>query len=157
LRVSELSSLDLDDISWSPEMVRVVGKGRKERIVPFGSKAKETIRAYLPFREALLEKKKRHDETALFLNRSGSRLSPRSIQRLLKKRRLITGIDRNATPHTLRHSMATHLLEGGADLRSIQEMLGHASLSTTQKYTHLDLSRLASVYDDAHPRSGKEK
>jgi integrase/recombinase XerC len=156
LRVSELSAIDMESISWSPEMVRVTGKGRKERVVPFGRQAREALGDYLPFRNALLARKKIYDETALFINRSGSRLNPRTIQRLVKKRRILAGLDRNATPHTLRHTMATHLLEGGADLRSIQEMLGHASLSTTQKYTHLDLNRLSAVYDNAHPRSGKK-
>lgn len=157
LRVSELSSMDMENISWSPEMVRVTGKGRKERVVPFGQKAAQAIKEYIPSRDALLEKRKLTDQRALFINRSGTRLNPRSIQRLVKKRRILTGLDMEATPHTLRHTMATHLLEGGADLRSIQEMLGHASLSTTQKYTHLDLSRLSAVYDSAHPRSGRKE
>lgn len=157
LRVSETTSLDLASISFSPEMVKVTGKGRKERVVPFGAKALEALNTYLPLRAALLEKKKIDKEQALFINRTGTRLTPRSIQRLVKRRRLETGLDRKATPHTMRHSMATHLLEGGADLRSIQELLGHSSLSTTQKYTHLDLRRLSAVYDNAHPRSGRKE
>lgn len=153
LRVSELCGLDLQSVTFSPEMVRVRGKGRKERMVPFGDKAREAIQAYLPERQALLERLRVKDEPALFLNRTGMRLSPRSVERLVMRRRQVTGLSGPATPHTFRHSMATHLLESGADLRSIQEMLGHASLSTTQRYTHLNWSRLSEVYEKAHPRA----
>jgi len=155
IRVSELSGLDISSISLSPEMVQVKGKGNKERIVPFGIKAAEALKAYMPFRDALLERLHRRDEKAVFINRIGTRLTPRSVERLVATRRIETGINSPVTPHTFRHSMATHLLESGADLRAIQEMLGHASLATTQLYTHLDLDRLSKVYDTAHPRAHK--
>jgi integrase/recombinase XerC len=153
LRVSELTDLDMDGVSMSPEMVRVTGKGDKERIVPFGSKAASALRSYIPERDALIERLHISDEPALFLNERGGRLSPRSVQRLVAGRRAETGIHTPATPHTFRHSMATHLLESGADLRAIQDMLGHASLATTELYTHLDVSRLSQVYEKAHPRA----
>jgi integrase/recombinase XerC len=159
VRVSELCGLDLEHLSFSPEMIRVMGKGGKQRVVPFGKKAKQAVSAYLMERESLLRLKKVEDQKAVFINRSGGRLSARSVERIVRKRRLETGVSTQATPHTFRHSMATHLLEGGADLRSIQEILGHASLATTQKYTHVDIARLVSVYEDAHPRAklSKEK
>ncbi len=156
IRVSELSGLDLLSISFSPEMIRVRGKGRKERVVPFGSHAAEAIKNYLPLRDSMLNKRRRPEEKALFINRLGTRLTTRAVQRLVEKRRLETGITSPVTPHAFRHSMATHLLESGADLRSIQELLGHVSLATTQKYTHLDLNRLLDVYSNAHPRARKK-
>ncbi|MGB9711897.1 MAG: site-specific tyrosine recombinase/integron integrase [Dissulfurimicrobium sp.] len=152
LRVGELCSLDMGHISLSPEMVRVRGKGNKERIVPFGEKAAEALRAYLPARLSVLQRLKLDNE-ALFISQRGTRLTPRSIERLVEQRRLESGIDTKATPHTFRHSMATHLLEQGADLRAIQEMLGHASLATTERYTHLDIARLTELYQKAHPRA----
>ncbi len=155
IRVSELSGLDISSISLSPEMVQVKGKGNKERVVPFGMEAAKALKAYMPFRDALLERLHRRDEKAAFINRMGTRLTPRSVERLVARRRIETGINSPVTPHTFRHSMATHLLESGADLRAIQEMLGHASLATTQLYTHLDLDRLSEVYDTAHPRAHK--
>jgi len=157
IRVSELSGLDVASVSLSPEMIRVKGKGDKERVIPFGSKAAKALKAYLPFRDALLERLHCKDEKAFFINRIGTRLSPRSIERLVVRRRLEVGLNSPVTPHTFRHSMATHLLESGAGLRSIQEMLGHVSLATTQLYTHLDLSHLAEIYDSAHPRAKREK
>ncbi len=156
IRVSELSGLNLPQISFSPEMVRVRGKGSKERVVPFGTHASEAIKNYLPLRHSMLNKRRRPEETALFINRLGTRLTTRGIQRIVEKRRMETGISSPVTPHAFRHSMATHLLESGADLRSIQELLGHVSLATTQKYTHLDLSRLVDVYTSAHPRARKK-
>ncbi len=156
LRVSEAMGLDLADVNLSPEMVRVTGKGSKTRICPFGAKAKEALERYLPAREARLFRLGRPEQTALFINKSGGRLSTRSVERIVKRRCLQAGILKEATPHTLRHSMATHLLEAGADLRAIQEMLGHASLATTQRYTHLDVARLAHVYRSAHPRAQKK-
>ncbi len=156
IRVGELTGLDLQHLSLSPEMIRVKGKGRKERVVPFGKKAAQAVRKYLPYRSSLLQRLRRPEEEAVFLNRSGTRLSPRSVQRLVSKRRLMTGVRTCATPHTLRHTMATHLLESGADLRAIQDILGHSSLATTQKYTHLDFSNLSRVYDNAHPRAKKD-
>ncbi len=153
LRVSELASLTPEAISFEVMVLRVRGKGGKERLVPFGSKAKEALLAYLPARKALLEKRKR-DTKELFVNLRGGPLTTRSIHRLIKNYALKLGIP-GVSPHTLRHSFATHLLESGADLRAIQEMLGHARLSTTQRYTHLDFSRLAAIYDQAHPRAQK--
>ena len=155
LRVSELTGLDLDGLSLSPEMVRVRGKGNKERVVPFGMEAARALKEYMPVRSHLLEKRHRPWEQAVFVNRSGTRLSPRTVQRLLARRRVETGSPTRVTPHTLRHTMATHLLESGADLRAIQDLLGHSSLATTQKYTHLDLNNLAGTYDKAHPRAKK--
>ncbi len=153
IRVSELAGIDVDSISFSPEMIKVRGKGSKERVVPFGTHAAEAIKNYLPIRESMLNKRRRPEEKALFINRLGTRFTTRGIQRLVERRRLETGIMQPVTPHAFRHSMATHLLEAGADLRSIQELLGHVNLATTQKYTHLDLSRLSEVYATAHPRN----
>jgi integrase/recombinase XerC len=150
LRVSELTALDVGSVSLEEGLVRVLGKGSKERIVPVGRQAKEALRLYLDERNAP------PDGEPLFLNHRGGRLTPRSIQRHLKKYLLMAGILKEATPHSLRHSFATHLLDGGADLRAIQELLGHASLSTTQKYTQVSVDHLTAVYDKAHPRSRKK-
>jgi integrase/recombinase XerC len=147
LRISELVGIDLDDIELRARLVKVRGKGSKERIVPFGSKAEEAVRAYLAVREGDAE------ENALFLNYRGARITTRSVRRLfdgyLRDASLRSGI----SPHTMRHSFATHLLNAGADLRGIQELLGHASLSTTQKYTHLNDWQLIAVYKKSHPRA----
>ncbi|MEJ2700321.1 MAG: tyrosine-type recombinase/integrase, partial [Desulfuromonadales bacterium] len=151
LRVGELTSLNVGGVDLRAGLVRVVGKGRKERLVPVGRKASEALNAYLEARGNL------GDEEALFLNHRGGRLTPRSVERNLKRQLLQAGILKEATPHALRHSFATHLLDGGADLRAIQELLGHASLSTTQKYTQVSVDRLMNVYDKAHPRSRKKK
>ena len=151
LRVSELTGLDIGNIDLAEGLVRVVGKGRKERIVPVGGKAREAICRYLESRGAPAE------EDPLFENHRGGRLTPRSVQRNLKQQLLHAGILKDATPHALRHSFATHLLGSGADLRAIQELLGHASLSTTQKYTQVSIDHLQGVYDQAHPRSRKKK
>ncbi len=153
LRVSELASLKLSQVNLDLQVVRVHGKGGKERLSPFGRKAKEALLAYFSAREEFL-RRKRISSDYLFLNIRGGALTTRSIHRLLKKYALKLGLP-GVSPHTLRHSFATHLLEAGADLRAIQEMLGHARLSTTQRYTHLDFSRLASIYDEAHPRAKK--
>src|SRR6266508_2521030 len=123
-----------------------MGKGKKERIVPVGRKAKEALNAYL-IERVLLKKR----DKALFLNRSGARLTDRSVRRIVVKYAMAILLDSRIGPHTLRHTFATHLLQGGADLRVIQELLGHSSLSTTQKYTHLDITHLIDVYDKAHP------
>ncbi|MDP2858222.1 MAG: tyrosine recombinase XerC [Bacillota bacterium] len=159
LRVSELSSLDITDVDYSLGYVQMVGKGNKERFVPVGSVALSALGDYLGTgRLALLQKRaktRRLSEKALFLNTSGTRLSVRSIRRIVDKYGLASGQPQHVTPHTLRHSFATHLLDGGADLRSVQEMLGHASISTTQIYTHVSMQGLRKVYDRAHPRSGK--
>ncbi|PLX97229.1 MAG: tyrosine recombinase XerC [Desulfuromonas sp.] len=150
LRVSELTSLNVGHLDQDQGLVRVLGKGRKERIVPVGKEALAALQRYLEGRPC--EKL----DAPLFLNHRGGRLTPRSVERNLKQQLLQAGILAPATPHTLRHSFATHLLDGGADLRAIQELLGHASLSTTQKYTQVSLEHLMQVYDQAHPRSRKK-
>jgi len=151
LRVSELSGLAVADLDLAGGQVRVLGKGGKERIVPVGGKAVEAVARYLQLRGLPAETE------ALFLNSRGQPINRRSVARIVALQ--ADGIDsfRAVSPHTLRHSFATHLLEQGADLRSIQELLGHASLSTTQKYTHLSLDRLMAVYDQAHPRAHQTK
>jgi integrase/recombinase XerC len=151
LRVSELVSLDLEDLHLKERLVRVKGKGKKERIVPFGRQAEKWLREYLGARRLLAAKKQLGP--ALFLNYRGERLNVRSIERLVQQRIKQIAIARKISPHSLRHSFASHLLSRGADLRAIQELLGHKSLATTQKYTHLDLNHLLEVYRKAHPRS----
>ncbi|NWF97798.1 MAG: tyrosine recombinase XerC [Nitrospirae bacterium] len=146
LRVSELAGLNIEDLNIKEGLIMVHGKGRKERILPIGSKAIDAIKTYLV--ERLLAKKK---EKALFLNRLGTRLTDRGVRRIVVKYSKAIQIKGNIGPHTLRHSFASHMLQGGADLRVIQELLGHKSLSTTQKYTHLDIKHLVDVYDKAHP------
>jgi len=145
IRISELTGLKVDNIDFIGSVVKVLGKGRKERIVPIGEQAIRAIRAYL-------EKRKKQSE-ALFLNKSGKRMTVRGIRNLVQKYVLIASMRHGVSPHTLRHSFATHLLNRGADLRSVQELLGHVNLSTTQIYTHLTTERLKSVYDKAHPRA----
>jgi integrase/recombinase XerC len=154
LRVGELTSLKFDDVDLGGGMVRVMGKGGKERIVPIGSKAIEALRSYLAHRGEL-KRKGESPSPFLFLNRRGGRLTPRSVARMITTYRLKRGIAKEATPHTFRHSFATHLLDAGADLRGIQELLGHTSLSTTQKYTHVSSAKLMEVYDRTHPRARK--
>ena len=154
LRVSELSGVDLDDLDLSQRLVRVLGKGKKERIVPFGVPAAQAIRKYLPCRGALRAAHRGvADDEPLFVNRSGGRLSARSVARILKRRLQEAGLPARISPHALRHTFATHLLSAGADLRSIQELLGHASLSTTQRYTHADTAKLMEVYRKSHPKA----
>ena len=152
IRVSELVGLEWTDIDVNVEVVRVRGKGNKERIVPVGRKALSALAAYREQIPALCPRRLRQ-ERPVFLNRNGSRLTARSVDRLMDGYIRQSGIVTKATPHALRHSFATHLLSAGADLRAIQELLGHASLSTTQKYTHLNLDHLMQVYDKAHPRA----
>jgi integrase/recombinase XerC len=147
LRVSELVGLNANQLDPELGIVRVMGKGRKERIVPVGKKAVEAVKNYLEERGTL------ETESPLFVNARGGRLTVRSVGRLVKEYTRRSGIFRKVSPHTLRHTFATHLLDAGADIREIQEMLGHASLSTTQRYTHLTLGKLMEVYDKAHPRS----
>ncbi len=146
LRVSELSGINTDDIHIKESLIKIKGKGKKERIVPVGSKAIDAMKSYIIERMLLKSK-----ERALFLNRMGKRLTERGVRRIVVKYARAIGIHGRIGPHTLRHSFASHLLQGGADLRVIQELLGHASLSTTQKYTHLDITHLMDVYDKAHP------
>ena len=141
IRISELVSLNLEDIDIKEQLIRVKGKGKKERIVPFGSIALKRIKEYLQLR-----KTKKPKDDSLFINRFGKRISQRYIQMMLKKQLLIKGINDEITPHSLRHSFATHLLSMGADLRTIQELLGHASLNTTQRYTHLNLKQIIEEY-----------
>ena len=152
VRVSELVGLDWEDIDGGLELVRVRGKGGKERLVPIGQKAVAAVDRY---RERIAElcPRRLRDERAVFLNRHGTRLTTRSVARLVDSYAVASGIATKASPHALRHSFATHLLSAGADLRAIQELLGHSSLSTTQKYTHVNLDQLMSVYDKAHPRA----
>lgn len=152
LRVSELCGLDLADVSVETAQVRVLGKGRKERIVPLGSKASVALSAYLRQRAELAHPKTgRIDSAALLLSRRGRRLGVRRVQFLVQRYGALAAGRPDLHPHALRHTCATHMLEGGADLRAIQEMLGHASLSTTQRYTHLSLDQLLRVYDASHP------
>lgn len=148
LRVSELVALDWPHVDLENECLRVFGKGRKERIVPIGEIALDRLRAYrAALREAGIER------DAVFVNRRGGRLTTRSVARFVERYVIASGTPVAASPHSLRHSFATHLLNQGADLRSIQEMLGHESLSTTQRYTHVNLDHLMKAYDDAHPRA----
>ena len=158
LRVSEAAGLDLEDVDFSARLVRVTGKGSRERIVPFGETAAEALREYLPSRAALrarVARRRARPESGepLFVNARGGRLTTRSMARLLKRRLRAAGLPEEISPHALRHTFATHLLQAGADLRAIQELLGHASLSTTQKYTHLDAARLREVYRQSHPKA----
>jgi integrase/recombinase XerC len=145
LRVSELAGLDLDDLDHAQQTVRVLGKGRKERIVPYGSRAAGALAAYLDGRG--------RDAGPLFANRRGGRLTVRSLHTIVRRSAAAIGITRHVSPHTLRHTFATHLLDAGADLRVIQELLGHSRLSTTQRYTHVGADQLMRVYDAAHPRA----
>ena len=151
LRLSELTGLELGDIDWQQSTVSVTGKGRKQRRVPFGSKADRALKQWLQLRSSLADQ----DEKALFVSRNGKCISNSSVQLRLKKRALQQGVGISLHPHMLRHSFASHLLESCKDLRAVQELLGHANLSTTQIYTHLDFQHLAGVYDRAHPRSRK--
>jgi len=155
LRVSELVGLDIADVDLASRQVRTLGKGRKERIVPFGEKAEEALRAWLPERLSLKPVAGARGRDPLFVNARGGRLTDRSVRRILDRAVLDGGVTRHASPHALRHSFATHLLAAGADLRTIQELLGHSSLSTTQRYTHVDADRLMEVYRKSHPRSGR--
>ncbi len=156
LRVSELVGLSLPDVDLPGRQVRTIGKGRKERIVPFGEKAAAALSAWLPGRLALLAGRRVRGEP-LFLNARGGRLTDRSVRRVLLSALSAADVSRHASPHALRHSFATHLLSAGADLRTIQELLGHASLATTQKYTHLDVEHLMEVYRKAHPKAEEER
>jgi integrase/recombinase XerC len=149
IRASELIGMNRDDIDRSDNLVRIRGKGRKERVVPIGHKALDAIDAYTGM------KIKGAELAAVFTGPTGKRLTARTVQRILENYRNKLGLTQKASPHTLRHSFATHLLESGADLRAIQELLGHASLSTTQRYTHLNLDSLMETYDKAHPRARK--
>ena len=157
LRVSELTGLNLVDMDQKDQMLRVRGKGNKERIVPYGQKAAQALKAYWPLREGLLleceETGRKASVDAVFLNYRGRRLTQRSIGRIVKKYVRLVNVNWDLHPHSLRHAFATHLLADGADLRAIQELLGHQSLSTTQKYTHASMRQLMDIYDKAHPHA----
>ena len=151
LRLAELVGLDLDAVNLQAGEAQVTGKGRKTRIVPVGKAALDALAAWLPQREALAR-----DTAALFVSQRGTRLSPRSVQLRLERWAIRAGLGQHVHPHLLRHAFATHVLQSSGDLRAVQEMLGHASISTTQVYTHLDWQHLAKVYDQAHPRARKK-
>lgn len=148
IRVGELVGMNLSNIDLTSSILKVLGKGGKERIVPLGSKAQEAIRQFIDKRHELHPK-----GDSLFVNSRGGRLSTRSVGRIVKKYSVISGIPKNVSPHVLRHTFATHLLGSGADLRAIQEMLGHSSLSTTQRYTHTSIEKIMEIYDKTHPRA----
>jgi integrase/recombinase XerC len=148
IRVSELVGINLINVNLTSSLVKVLGKGSKERIVPLGSKAQEAIRQFIEKRHELHPK-----GDFLFVNSRGGRLTARSVGRIVKKYSIISGIPKNVSPHVLRHTFATHLLGSGADLRAIQEMLGHSSLSTTQRYTHTSIEKIMEIYDKTHPRA----
>ncbi len=156
LRVAELVGLDLNDWDRSAGILRVLGKGRKERIAPVGSFATKALLQWLEVRQPS-NKASEKEKAALFLNRFGRRLTTRSIGRMLEKHILTAGLSQQTSPHTLRHSFATHLLDGGADLRSVQELLGHKSLTTTQIYTHVSTRRLRETYEKAHPHAARNR
>ena len=156
LRVSELVALNMDDIDFLGEVVHVRGKGKKERITPIGTSALQAIQHYMEFRNKRAQSNGDFDMRVLFVNKHGQRLSTRSVRRKMDKYLKIAGLDPAISPHTLRHSFATHMLNNGADLRSVQELLGHQSLSTTQVYTHLTTRKIKDVYENAHPRETEE-
>jgi len=153
LRLAELVGLNLDDVDREDAQLRVTGKGSKQRDLPVGRMALKALAAWLKVRANLA----RPEERALFVNRRGTRLSARSVQKRFRERGLTAGLERGVHPHMLRHSFASHMLESSGDLRAVQELLGHADISTTQIYTHLDFQHLAKVYDAAHPRARKRR
>jgi integrase/recombinase XerC len=151
IRCAELTGLDIGDVDLDERIVRVVGKGRKERVVPFGRPAREAVHAYLEAREAIAR------DPAFLVNARGRRLSDRSVRASVAQRVREVSLDRRISPHKLRHSFATHLLSRGADLRAIQELLGHATLATTQRYTHVNLGQILDIYRDTHPRARRDR
>jgi integrase/recombinase XerC len=152
IRNSELVGINVDDVRTSAEAILIRGKGKKERYVPFGDAVKSALKSYLPARQMVLSET-RKNMPALLINQRGGRLTTRSVGRIVKKIAVARGLSPDVHPHTLRHAFGTHLLEEGADLRAIQEMLGHERLSTTQRYTQLSMKHLLSVYDQTHPRA----
>jgi integrase/recombinase XerC len=152
IRNSELVGIDLEQIHLKAEIILIRGKGKKERYVPFGDAVKSALAAYLPVRQTILSES-RKNTPALLINQRGGRLTTRSVGRIIKKIAVAKGLSPDVHPHTLRHAFGTHMLEEGADLRAIQEMLGHERLSTTQRYTQLSMKHLLSVYDQTHPRA----
>jgi integrase/recombinase XerC len=155
VRVSELVGLNLEDVDRAGQMLRVMGKGRKERVVPYGARAQEALEAYWPVREEILAQRTKVKKTpeAVFLNHLGGRLTDNWVRTLVKKHTKLANANWNLHPHSLRHAFATHLLADGADLRAIQELLGHVSLSTTQRYTQASVRQLMDIYDKAHPHA----
>jgi len=154
IRVSELVALNMDDVDFLGEVVHIRNKKKKERITPIGSSALQVIQYYMEYRNKRAQNNTNFDSKVLFVNKHGRRLSTRSVRRKMDKYLKMAGLDPAISPHTLRHSFATHMLNNGADLRSVQELLGHQSLSTTQIYTHLTTTKLKDVYENAHPRGG---
>lgn len=152
IRNSELTGINLDDIRLSTEAILIRGKGKKERYVPFGDSIRAALAAYLPVRQQVLAENKK-STNALLINRRGGQLTSRSVGRIIKKIAVAKGLPPDVHPHTLRHAFGTHMLEEGADLRAIQEMLGHERLSTTQRYTQLSMKHVLQVYDQTHPRA----
>ena len=152
IRNSELTGINVDDIRLSAEAILIRGKGKKERYVPFGGSVKDALDAYVPERQKLLEDT-RKQSLALLINRRGGRLTTRSVGRIIKKIAVAKGLSPDVHPHTLRHAFGTHMLEEGADLRAIQELLGHERLATTQRYTQLSMKHVLQVYDQTHPRA----
>ncbi|HEQ99699.1 MAG TPA: tyrosine recombinase [candidate division Zixibacteria bacterium] len=150
MRLAELSGLSASNLDLNAGMLRVIGKGNKERVVPIGRIALQSLKEYLEKRDGELDQ---YDPEAVFLNRRGRRLSPRSVARIVRKYSSASGLMKKFSPHSFRHAFATHLLDGGADLSAVKELLGHASLSTTQIYTHVSLERLKKVYKKSHPRA----
>ena len=156
IRVSELVALNMDDVDFLGEVVHIRGKGKKERIAPISSSALQVIQHYMEYRNKRAQNNGNFDSKVLFVNKHGRRLSTRSVRRKMDKYLKMAGLDPSISPHTLRHSFATHMLNKGADLRSVQELLGHQSLSTTQIYTHLSTSKIKEIYEGAHPRENNE-
>jgi integrase/recombinase XerC len=157
MRVSELVSLNMDDVDFLSEVIHIRGKGKKERICPIGSSALQSIQNYIEFRNRRMANDSNFDSRVLFANKHGQRLSTRSVRRKMDKYLVEAGLDPSISPHTLRHSFATHMLNNGADLRSVQELLGHQSLSTTQVYTHISTSHMNEQYQNAHPMEQQEQ
>jgi tyrosine recombinase XerC len=153
MRIGELAAANLEDLDLFGEVIKARGKGKKERLVPLGTPALQALQDYLAVRQAVALRGRRTAPRALLVNRDGTRLSDRGIRRIFDKHARAAGLRANVTPHTLRHSFATHMLDRGADLRSVQELLGHASLASTQVYTHVTTERLKKVYQQAHPRA----
>jgi integrase/recombinase XerC len=153
LRLAELVGLDIGDLDFADRVVRVTGKGSKSRVVPVGRYALEAVRSWLRCRAGMVSP----EQLAMFVSRKGMRLAPRSVQARIKHWGFVRGSTTHVHPHMLRHSFATHLLESSGNLRAVQELLGHASISTTQVYTHLDFQHLAHIYDQAHPRARRRE
>jgi integrase/recombinase XerC len=157
VRVSEVVGLNIEDVDFLGEVLHIRGKGKKERLTPIGSSAIQAVQRYMEFRNRRAQSNGNFDPKVLFVNKHGKRLSTRSVRRKMDKYLKMAGLDPAISPHTLRHSFATHMLNNGADLRSVQELLGHQSLSTTQVYTHLTTKKLKEVYDNAHPRDEQQQ